>query len=44
MGVFGAVHELITDWVLQEPDRRPSVDDLIDDIVEIGHLVLQLPR
>jgi AcrR family transcriptional regulator len=44
MGVFGAVHELLTDWVLQEPDRRPSVDELIDDIVEIGHLVLQLPR
>jgi AcrR family transcriptional regulator len=44
MGVFGAVHELLTDWVLQEPDRRQGVDDLIDDIVEIGHLVLQLPR
>jgi AcrR family transcriptional regulator len=44
MGVFGAVHELIIDWVLQDADSRPSVDELIDDIVEIGHLVLQLPR
>lgn len=44
VGLFGAVHELMTDWVLQPPDGRPSVDALIDDIVELGVLILQLPR
>jgi AcrR family transcriptional regulator len=42
VGLFGAVHELMTDWVLQPPDDRPSLDDLIDDIVELGILVSQL--
>jgi AcrR family transcriptional regulator len=42
IGLFGAAHELITDWALQPPDDRPSVDDLIDDIVELGVVVLQL--
>jgi hypothetical protein len=44
VGLFGAVHELMTDWVLQQPEDRPRVDDLIDDIVELGVLILRLPR
>jgi AcrR family transcriptional regulator len=44
VGVFGAAYELIMDWALQPPDTRPTVDDLIDDIVELGQLVLQLPE
>jgi AcrR family transcriptional regulator len=42
VGLVGAVHELMTDWVLQPPDSRPSLDDLIDDIVELGILIVQL--
>ncbi len=42
VGLFGAVHELMTDWVLQPPDDRPTLDDLIDDIVELGILITQL--
>jgi AcrR family transcriptional regulator len=44
VGLFGAVHELMTDWVLQRPDERPQADALIDDIVELGALILRLPR
>jgi AcrR family transcriptional regulator len=42
VGLFGAAHELITDWAVQPSGDRPVVDDLIDDIVELGVLILQL--
>jgi AcrR family transcriptional regulator len=44
VGVFGAAAELMSDWVLAPESERSTVDELVDDIVEVATLVLRLPR
>jgi AcrR family transcriptional regulator len=43
-GTFGACYERISDWVRSPDTRDPtSVDDLVDDVVELATLILRLP-
>lgn len=51
IGVFGACYELIAEWVRQggEADAgegvgATSVDELIDEVVELATVILRLPR
>ena len=40
LALVGAVNELIVDWILQPPDQRCSVDELVDVIAELAMVVL----
>jgi AcrR family transcriptional regulator len=43
-GTFGACYERISDWVRSpDPGDAASVDDLVDDVVELATLILRLP-